>query len=248
LQTEKNIYFISDVHLGFPNNKESLLREKKLVEWLDSIKNKTSELYLMGDIFDFWFEYKKVVPKGFTRFLGKIAEFTDSGIPVYFFTGNHDLWVFGYLQQEIGVELIRKPVIKEFSGKKFYLAHGDGLGPHDKKYKFLKAIFTGKVFQWIFHRFHPNFGISIAHSWSRKSRYSKPNPEKTLKGIENEWLVQHSNKILNTNQIDYFIFGHRHIPIQHQIKEGSFFVSLGDWINHYTYARFDGKELFLERF
>lgn len=248
MHTKKNIYFVSDIHLGFPNHKQSLVREKKLVEWLESIKEKTEELYLVGDIFDFWFEYKKVVPRGFTRFLGKISEFTDSGIPVYFFTGNHDLWVFNYLNKEIGVEVLRKPVIREYSGKKFFIGHGDGLGPYDKKYKFLKTIFTGKFFQWCFHRFHPNFGISVAHSWSRKSRNSKPDPEKTLKGIENEWLVLYSKKILKEQEINYFIFGHRHIPIHYKLSENSEFVNLGDWINNFTYAYFDGEKLHLKKF
>ncbi|HBS87118.1 MAG: UDP-2,3-diacylglucosamine hydrolase [Bacteroidetes bacterium GWF2_38_335] len=248
MNTGKNIYFVSDAHLGFPNAKASMEREKKLVRWLDSIKNQTKELYLMGDIFDFWFEYKKVVPRGFTRFLGKIAEFTDAGIPVYFFTGNHDIWVFKYLPEETGIIKQTEPVVKEFDGKTFFIGHGDGLGPYDKAFKRLKWIFKGKFFQWLFHRFHPNFGITIAHSWSRKSRYSKPDPMKEKIVHEEEWLVMYSRTVLKTQSVDYFVFGHRHIPMQYKLDEKSTMINLGDWINNFSYGIWDGEKFHLEKF
>jgi len=173
----KKIYFASDFHLGVPSYEKSLEREKLLVKWLDEIKKDAEEVYLMGDLFDFWFEYKHAAPKGFVRLLGKIAEITDSGIPVYLFTGNHDMWMFDYLPKEIGVKIYREPIEKKFGSKTFYLGHGDGLGPGDKGYKFIKKVFANKFCQWLFARLHPNLGIGMAHYWSRKSRVANGNDE-----------------------------------------------------------------------
>ncbi len=247
--TGKKIYFASDVHLGAPSIKNHREHEMRFVAWLDEIKPSTAELYLMGDIFDFWFEYKHVVPRGFTRLLGKIAEFTDSGIPVHYFTGNHDLWVFDYLPQEIGVILHRDPIISIFNGKTFYLAHGDGLGPYDKGYNRLKKIFTNKTLQWLFARLHPNFAFGIANGWSKRSRLKNENSEGTrFLGDDKEWLILYAKDVLQKEKIDFFIFGHRHIALHKSITDLTQFVYLGDWVQKYSYGVWDGIEFKLEFF
>lgn len=246
MESGKKIYFASDVHLGLPDREKSLVREKLFVKWLDEIKNDAAEIYLLGDIFDFWYEYKFAVPRGFTRFLGKISEITDSGIPIHFFTGNHDLWAFDYLPQETGVILHRKTLIKEFNGKKFFIAHGDGLGPFEYKYKFLKSIFTNPIVQWFYSRLHPNFGIGFATTWSRFSRNIQEFPK--FMGEDKEWLVQYAKIVLKKDHYDHFVFGHRHVPISIKLSETSHFTNLGDWIYNYTYAVFDGTNLELKKY
>ena len=246
MKNRDKIYFASDLHLGIPNKNESLVREKRFVNWLDQIKEDAVEIFLLGDIFDFWFEYKRVVPKGFTRLLGKISEICDSGIPVHFFTGNHDIWVFNYLPEETGVILHRKPFIYEFKNKKFFLAHGDGLGPGDKGYKFLKKIFTNRFLQWMYARLHPNFALWFAGKLSEDSRLSGISVD--FLGEEKEWLVQYAYAISKKENFDFFIFGHRHIPVDIPLKNHSRFVYLGDWINHFTYGVFDGKDFVLKSF
>ena len=243
---KKKIYFISDVHLGLPNQEESLKRERQLVDWLDTILPETKALYLLGDIFDFWYEYKYVVPKGYVRFLAKIAEFTDSGIPVYFFTGNHDIWAFDYFEKEIGMTIIREPQTITISNKIFHLAHGDGLGPADTGFKLLKWLFTNKTAQFFFSRLHPNFALWLGNSWSRKHRYDLELDDMGFQGMENEWLVQYAKEMLKTEKIDYFLFGHRHIAVHLKIENAQF-INLGDWISNFSFAVFDGKELSLQR-
>lgn len=242
------IYFVSDAHLGFPNHKESLAREKLLVQWLDMVSIDATEIYLLGDMFDFWFEYKRVVPKGYTRFLGKLSEICDKGIKVHFFTGNHDLWVFDYLPNEVGVIVHRDREIREINQKRFFIAHGDGLGPQDTGFKILKKIFKNKTAQWIFSRIHPNFAIKLAIKWSKNSRYNE-NPE-TLQflGKEKERLIQYAYRKLEKQHFDFFIFGHRHVPIEFKLKDNSMFVYLGDWLNNFTYAEFDGNNVKLKTF
>ena len=239
------IYFASDFHLGAPNHAESLEREKKIVGWLEKIAPQAQEIYLMGDVFDFWFEYRTVVPKYFTRLLGCIARLTDAGLPVHYFTGNHDLWTFGYLEQELGVILHREPVIKTLGGAKFYLAHGDGLGPHDAKYKLMKKAFVNPNFQWILARFHPNFTVRLANHWSESSR-KKNRDSKVFLGAE-EWLYQYCFEVLKTEpDINYFIFGHRHLPIDVQVSENARYLNTGDWINYDSFVSFDGNNAVLE--
>jgi len=245
--THKNkIYFASDVHLGLPNYKESLAREKRFVQWLDSIKHDAKEIILLGDIFDFWFEYKRAIPRGFTRFLGKLCEITDSGIPVHFFTGNHDMWIFDYLPKETGIILYKEPIVKEYSGKKFFLAHGDGLGPGDRSYKLLKKIFASRFSQWLFARFHPNIGIWIANTWSTHSRYSRET--RPFEGEDKEWLILYSKKLLKSEDYDYMVYGHRHLPMDLQLNEKTRYINLGDWITNFTYAVFDGEKMELQKF
>ncbi|MCF6332065.1 MAG: UDP-2,3-diacylglucosamine diphosphatase [Draconibacterium sp.] len=241
------IYFVSDVHLGAPalnNNRE---REVLFAKWLDEIKNDVAELYLMGDIFDFWFEYKKVVPRGFTRILGRIADLTDKGIPVHFFTGNHDLWAFDYLPEELGVILHKNEIIKEISGKKFFLAHGDGMDAGDKGYTFLKKIFTNKTLQWFFSRLHPNFAFTLAHKWSKSTRLAKINIEEEFE-VNKEGIYKFAESFLEKEYIDYFVFGHRHRMSNAAIGQNSRFVLLGDWIKNFSYGTFDGEKFELKRY
>ena len=247
MSDEKKIYFASDFHLGVPNHDESLQREKKLVRWLDMVKKDAEAIYLMGDIFDFWFEYKHAIPKGFIRIQGKIAEIVDSGIPVHFFLGNHDMWMFDYFEKEIGVIMHRSNEISELKGKKFFLGHGDGLGPGDHGYKFIKKVFANKFCQWCFARIHPNFGIGMANYWSRKSRAKNKEPQ-TFLGEDKEWLVIYCKEKIQQEHIDYFIFGHRHLPIEFKLADNSKYINLGDWIQHFTYAEYDGNKLELKKF
>ncbi len=242
----KKTYFLSDAHLGMYPAIKSIEREKILVKWMDYIKPDVDELYLLGDIFDFWYEYKRVIPKGFSRFLGKLTEFSDHGIPVYFFTGNHDVWCFDYLEKECGVKLVKKPLVKKIGGKRFYMAHGDGLGPGDKSYLLLKWAFHNKFLQWMFSRLHPNFAMALGQKWSKNSRLSKGIYAK-FQGV-NEWLIQHALKILEKEHVDYFVFGHRHLPVDLMLNEKAKIVILGDWIVHFTYAEFDGENLLLKQF
>jgi len=237
----RKIYFISDAHLGLATKEPSLVRERYLVDLLNRAKADASEIFLLGDIFDFWFEYKRVVPKGFTRLLGKIAELTDSGIPVHFFTGNHDIWAFDYLPSVIGVQMHRGPLTIERFGKRFYLAHGDGLGPGDKAYRLLKWVFTRKTLQWLFARLHPNFSMWFGHRWSYNSRYAKA-IFNNFKG-ESEDLWIYSNEILKHEHFDYFVYGHRHALAFMPLKDGeATLVVLGDWIVNFTYGVFDGEK------
>ena len=213
LQESKKIYFISDFHLGVPDYARSLEREKKIVRWLDKISSDVQILYLMGDVFDYWFEYSHAVPKGYVRLLGKLADMADAGVEIHYFTGNHDMWVFDYLPNEIGIQLHRDPITKEYNGKKFYLGHGDGLGPGDHGYKFIKKIFANPFCQWLFARIHPNTGIRLMQYFSRKSRISTGDSDEVFLGEDKEWLILHSREVLQKEHYDYFIFGHRHLPL-----------------------------------
>lgn len=242
------IYFASDFHLGVPTHKDSLVREKLIVSWLESIKEDAKSIYLLGDIFDFWFEYKTVVPKGFVRLLGKLAELTDSGIKIHIIKGNHDMWMFNYLPKEVGVHIIDDKIILEENGKKIFLAHGDGLGPGDFGYKLIKKIFTNSFCQWLFARLHPNFGIGFAHFLSKESRNSNTeNPQEFL-GEQNEWLASYCKRKQENNPVDYYVFGHRHLPLEIDIDSTSKYINLGDWMHHNSYGVFDGKALMLKYF
>lgn len=239
----KCIYFASDFHLGVPSYEASRKREDAIVSWLDSIAPTAAEIYLVGDIFDFWFEYKHAIPKGFIRLQGKIAQLTDSGIPVHFFTGNHDMWMFDYFPKELGIHMHREPIRKEWNGVSMVIGHGDGLGPGDKSYKFLKRVFASKFLQWCFARLHPNLGIAIANLWSRKSRAATGNSDETFHGEDKEYLVIHCKEELKKEHTDYFVFGHRHLPVTIQLNENSTYINLGEWLKYNTYAVFDGEKL-----
>jgi len=241
------IYFASDIHLGLYPYDKSRKREKVFVRWLDEISRDASALYLLGDIFDYWYEYKKVVPRGFVRTLGKLAELADRGIDVHFFTGNHDVWMFDYFPTEIGVNVHTGPLITEIDGKKFYLDHGDGIGPGDFGYKLLKKTFHSKILQWLYARIHPNASMAFAHWWSRKSRYSKGISEE-FKGEDKELQVLFARNMLQKAHYDYFIFGHRHVPMDIKLQGNSRFINLGEWIFSNTYAVFSEGRLELKKF
>ncbi len=241
-------YFVSDLHLGTPNYQDSLTREKLFVTFLDEIKNETKQIFFLGDMFDYWYEYKYCVPRGFVRFLGKMAELTDNGIEIHFFTGNHDIWIFDYLPQETGIILHREPLCTEISGKKFYLAHGDGLGPYDKSFKIMKKFFTNRVAQWFYSKIHPNISMGFAHRWSQERRKKKNKSPKLQFLGEEEWLIIYSRKILTQQHFDYFVFGHRHVPSFYKLSEKSFYINVGDWLKHFTFAVFDGEEMELKKY
>ena len=235
----QKIYLASDFHLGIDGPTSSKEREKTLLKWFDTIAKDASDIYLVGDLFDFWFEYKYAVPKGYVRFLGKLAELKDKGINIEVFTGNHDMWMFGYLTNEIGIHIHRAPIDKDFFGKKYLIGHGDGLGPGDHGYKFIKKVFANPVCQWLFARLHPNFAFGLANYWSGKSRNSNASPNHFL-GEDDEWLVQYCLEILKDKHYDGFIFGHRHLPIEYNFtKQNSKYINLGDWIRYNTYAVID---------
>jgi UDP-2,3-diacylglucosamine hydrolase len=241
------IYFASDFHLGVPDYLSSRVREDRIVRWLDLIKSTAAEIYLMGDVFDFWFEYATVIPKGYIRLLGKLAELSDSGIKIVMFKGNHDMWMFDYFEKEIGIEIVPDELVLERNGKTFFLHHGDGLGPGDPGYKILKSFFRSRFCQWLFARIHPNLGIGIAKKWSSKSRLVNDQKDE-FKNEEQEWLVSYSKEILARRNFDYLIFGHRHLPLDIQVSEHSRYINLGEWINYNSYAVFDGKVLELKYF
>ena len=211
--SQKNIYFLSDFHLGAPNAVESLKREKRIVQFLDAIKNDAQQIFIVGDMFDFWFEYKLVVPRGYTRLLGKLAELTDFGIKIHFFAGNHDMWMRDYFQNELNIPVYYQPTPFEFNGKKFLIGHGDGQGPGDQGYKFLKKLFRNPLCQWMFGILPPYFGLGIANYFSKKSRELASQKVEVFLGEENEWLIIYCKEVLQKEQYDYFIFGHRHLPI-----------------------------------
>lgn len=244
----KNVYFLSDFHLGAPDQEKSRQREKLIVRFLDEIKPQTAALFIVGDLFDFWYEYKKVVPKGYVRLLGKIAEFTDAGIPVYFFVGNHDMWMTHYFEKELGVPVYFEPQEFTFNNTTFYIGHGDGLGPGDHGYKFLKKVFRNPICQGLFGIFPPYMGMGLANYFSRKSRQSAGTTEETFKGEENEWLIIYSKEILQQKHFDFFVFGHRHLPIDFRLNENSRYINLGDWLTFFTYAVFDGKDMQLKSY
>jgi UDP-2,3-diacylglucosamine hydrolase len=243
----KKIYFASDFHLGAPSKTLSLEREKKVVKWLDQIKDDAHSIYLVGDIFDFWFEYKHAIPKGFIRLQGKLAELRDAGIPIIFFTGNHDMWMFDYFPSELGIPIYRKPAQLLVGGKKLLVGHGDGLGPGDSMYKLLKKIFESKFSQWLFARIHPNFGIGLANRWSRSSRISNNKKEEDQFLGEKEYLWQYCKDIETHEHHDFYVFGHRHLPLELEVSEGKY-INLGEWVNYYTYGTFDGNEFKLLTF
>ena len=247
MAVRNKLYFASDIHLGAGGYASSRQREDRFVHWLDTIKEDAAEFFLMGDVFDFWFEYKTVVPKGYIRLLGKLAELADAGVKLYFFKGNHDMWMFDYFLTELGATIITNELVIERGGKKFFLHHGDGLGPGDGMYKILKKIFRSNVCQWLFARIHPNLGVGIANYWSKSSRISNLKKEDPKPG-EQEWLVEYSREVLQTTFYDYLVFGHRHLPLDIQLNNKSRYINLGEWINYNSYAEFDGKELELKYF
>jgi UDP-2,3-diacylglucosamine hydrolase len=242
------VYFASDQHFGAPTRELSIVRERIFINWLDQIKADASHLFLVGDLFDFWFDYKKVVPKGFIRVLGKIAELKDSGIEIYFFVGNHDLWMTDYFETELQIPIYRDSTVFTFNGKRFLVGHGDGKGPGDKGYKRMKRVFTNPFFNWCFRWIHPDWGVQLAQYLSVKNKLISGSEDAVFHGPENEWLIQYCKRKLEATHYDYLIFGHRHLPIVYDLGNQAHYVNLGDWIQYFTYAVFDGNELKLEKY
>lgn len=243
----KKVYFASDNHLGAPTRTDSLPREKKFVAWLDSIKDDAGAIFLMGDLFDFWFEYKTVVPKGFTRTLGKLAELSDMGIPITYFVGNHDLWMNGYFEEELNIPVYHKPKQFLINDTSFFIGHGDGLGPHDKGFKRMKKVFTNPVAKWFFKWLHPDLGVRLGQHLSVNNKIISGEADAKFLGEDKEWLILYAKRKLEQQHYDHFIFGHRHLPMEIQLNEKSKYTNLGDWISYFTYAVFDGENLTLEK-
>ncbi len=254
LKDGQKIYFSSDHHLGVPTAEASLSREKLIVEWLETIRADAQVIFLVGDIFDFWFEYGHVVPKGFVRILGKLAELTDQGIELIVFTGNHDMWMFGYLSDELGAAIYRHPVEFEITSgnqisRTFLVGHGDGLGPGDRVYKTLKHIFANRFFQFLFRIVHPDIGMWIATEWSKRSRIANiKKGEERFMGEDREWLFQFCKEVESTRHHDFYVFGHRHLPLDLKVTDGSRYINLGEWVTQQTFAIYDGQDLLLKSF
>ena len=246
LKEGEKIYFSSDNHLGAPNHSDSLNREKRFVRWLDSIKHDAKAIFLLGDLFDFWFEYKKVVPKGFVRVLGKLAEISDSGIKIYFFVGNHDMWMNGYFENELNIEVFYKSQDFRINDKNFMIGHGDGLGPGDKGFKRMKKMFRNSISKFFFRWIHPDIGVSMAQYFSMKNKLLSGVDDIEYKGEDNEWLVKYAKRKLTQDNYDFFVFGHRHLPLNIKLSNESSYINTGDWISYYSYAEFDGNKLELK--
>ena len=244
----KKIYFSSDNHLGAPTKEESFPREKKFVKWLDEVKEDAAAIFLLGDLFDFWFEYKTVVPKGFVRTLGKLAEISDSGIPIYFFVGNHDLWMNDYFEKELNIPTYHDSKEFIFNNKTFLIGHGDGKGPNDKGYKRMKKVFTNPFLKWIYRWLHPDIGMRIAHHLSVKNKLISGDEDDIFLGDNKEWLAAYAKRKLENKHYDYFVFGHRHLPMEIKVGENSTYFNLGDWINHYTFGVFDGENFQIKNY
>ena len=248
LSSNKKIYFASDQHFGAPTAELSFPREQKFVAWLDEIKVDAEALFLLGDLFDFWFEYKTVVPKGFVRVLGKLAEIRDSGIPIYFFVGNHDLWMSDYFEKELKIPVYRDNKEFTFNNKTFLIGHGDGKGPGDKGYKRMKRVFTNSFSKALFRWLHPDLGVKLGRYLSVKNKLISGDEDVKFLGEENEWLVLYSKRKLETKHYNYLVFGHRHLPMKITVGENAEYVNLGDWIGYFTYGVFDGKNFEIKKF
>lgn len=240
------IYFISDAHLGSRIVTNPREHEMRLVNWLDKVKKDAEAIFMLGDMFDFWFEYKTVMPKGYVRFLGKLAELVDSGIEIHFFTGNHDIWTFGYLENEVGLIVHRKPQTFELQGKKFYMAHGDGLYSEEKGFGIIRKIFHSRTCQKLFRLLPPEIGQNFGYAWSESNRKKIMYLDNKFQGEENETLVAFAKKYSELHDVDYLIFGHRHIELNLELKNKSRVVILGDFIGIFSYGVFDGENLWLE--
>lgn len=248
MNTTKRIYFASDQHFGAPTAEKSFPREQKFVAWLDEIKHNAEVIFLLGDLFDFWFEYKTVVPRGFVRVLGKLAELRDSGIMIHFFVGNHDLWMADYFEKELNIPVYHRPQEFTFNNKTFLIGHGDGLGPGDKGYKRMKKVFTNPFSKWLFRWMHPDIGVKLAQYLSVKNKLISGDADVTFLGEDNEWLVLYSKRKLETKHYDYFVFGHRHLPMIIEVGSNSSYINLGDWISYFTYGVFEGETFELKEY
>lgn len=247
---KKNIYFISDAHLGSLAIEHRRTQERRLVSFLDAIKDKAEAIYMLGDMFDFWYEYRFTVPKGYTRFLGKVSELTDMGVEVHYFTGNHDIWAYRYLKEECGVKLHFKPVIEEMYGKLFFLAHGEGLGEESRRFRFIQSVFHNRLCQRLFSALHPRWGINFGLQWARHSRMKRiDGQEEPYRGEGNEPLVQWTKAHMKQHpDINFYIFGHRHIELDLILHQNTRMFIIGEWMQSFTYAIFDGNTVSLHNY
>ncbi len=248
IPADQKVYFASDFHLGAPDAQSSRQREDKIIRWLENIRHDAAMLFLLGDQFDFWFEYKQVVPKGYIRFLGKLASLRDQGLPIYFFTGNHDMWMFDYFPKELDIPVSRHPVSLALNDKKFYIGHGDGLGPADYTYKLIKRVFRAKTCQKLFSAIHPDMGIRLAQYWSKSSRKKNLKKDESFQGKDKEWIYQHCLEIEQKQHHDFYVFGHRHLPLDIPLHDHSRYINLGEWVSAYTFGEFDGQHFHLRTF
>ncbi|WP_442267765.1 UDP-2,3-diacylglucosamine diphosphatase [Tenacibaculum sp. ZS6-P6] len=248
IPTDKKVYFASDQHLGAPTREKSFPREKKFLSWLNEIEKDAEAIFLLGDLFDFWFEYKTVVPKGFVRVLGKLAQLRDNGIPIYFFVGNHDLWMKDYFETELNIPVYFKPKEFKINNKIFLIGHGDGLGPHDLGYKRMKKVFTFPLFKWLFRWLHPDLGVRLGQYMSVKNKMISGDEDFKFLGEEKEWLVQYCKRKLETKHYDYFVFGHRHLPLDITLNKNSKYFNLGDWVQYFTYGTFASSKFTLDKY
>ena len=246
LSLGKKIYFASDQHLGAPTPEKSFPREQKFVAWLEEVRHDAQAIFLLGDLFDFWFEYKTVVPKGFVRVLGKLAEIRDSGIPIYFFVGNHDLWMGDYFKKELNIPVYYNNQEFSVNGKSFLIGHGDGKGPGDKGYKRMKKVFTNPFSKWLFRWVHPDWGVQLAQYLSVKNKLISGESDVKFLGEDNEWLVQYCKRKLQTKHYDYFVFGHRHLPLSLAVGDNATYINLGDWVSYFTYGIYDDSGFVLQ--
>lgn len=244
----KPVYFLSDFHLGVPDEASSKEREQHICHFLDTFGPGAEEIFLVGDIFDMWFEYRTVVPKGYIRLLSTLLRLRDAGVKITAFTGNHDMWMFGYFEKELGIPVHRTAIEREWNGRKFLIGHGDGLGPGDHGYKLIKKVFANKVCQWLFGWIHPDIGLPLANFWSRRSRIATGSTENKYLGDDKEYLTRYCHEVLKTKHFDYFIFGHRHLPLTVPVGNSSQYINLGDWVQYFTFAVFDGEHCELKSF
>lgn len=242
------MYFASDFHLGIPTKEESLVRERKIIRWLESIRHDAAHIFLVGDIFDFWYEYRKVIPKGFIRFQGKIAELVDAGIPITFFSGNHDIWMFDYFTEELGIPVYRRTQEVQINNLRLQVGHGDGLGPGDYSYKILQKLFESKFCQFLFSRIHPNFSLGFGHMWSmsRKKKHHYQAPPFIKK--ENEYIWHYCVAEEKKEHHDFYLFGHRHIPMKLEVGDQAHYINIGEWLWSCTYGVCDGNTVELLKF
>ncbi|MCH5226478.1 MAG: UDP-2,3-diacylglucosamine diphosphatase [Muribaculaceae bacterium] len=242
---DKYTYFLSDLHLGAPYLEGARENELRIVRFLDSIKGNADTIYLLGDILDYWYEYKYVVPRGYVRFFGKLAELADAGIKIVWMKGNHDIWIFDYLPAELGIEVKDGTLVEEIHGKKFFLTHGDGVGKIDPKFRLIRSVFRNKFCQWMFSGIHPRWTVPFAYNWSNHSRYTGE-----ARGIPDESLLKNLKEFVKEYhqlhpEIDYFIFGHVHVLSREIMESGCEMIVLGEWIHTFSYAKMgvDGLHL-----
>ncbi|QKZ15085.1 UDP-2,3-diacylglucosamine diphosphatase [Spirosoma sp. KUDC1026] len=246
LASGQKAYFASDFHLGAPSPEQSRIREQAVVAWLNQVSADAGVIFLVGDVFDFWFEYKRSIPKGFIRLQGKLAELTDAGIRIELFTGNHDMWMSDYFTKEMGIPVYREPRAYKIGNKQFLVGHGDGLGPGDYTYKRLKRVFESGLARRLFRYVHPDWGIGLAQAWSRRSRISNEEKGEEFLGEDREWLMLYCHEVEAVQHHDYYVFGHRHLPLDLAVSSTSRYINLGEWVHAKTYGVFDGNKLALK--